>query len=157
MSWTYSYSDGDPIEATVKMRLEDGFGVLVGIEIARTDNKPLTIRDVRSIDFGKLTTRANALRGAQPHATRVNSTNPTELEKVAEIYRAALETGAAPTKAVQEAFSVSRRTASRLVSRSREAGHLGAAVRRRAGERTVDLAAGEFGGKRTRKAHAGKT
>ena len=71
------------------------------------------------------------------------SPQPTEmrkLERVAEIYRAALAAGNPPTRAVEEAFDVPGRTGSRLVSRARKAGllaplstddRLGVALRRR--------------------------
>ena len=119
------------------MRDQDGFGVLVSVEVTRSDGRPLTIGDVRGVDFGRLVLQANANRRTTGARARANGTTPTELERVAEIYRAALADGDPPTRAVQDAFNVSKRTASRLVSRARDAGHLGAAVRRRAGERKV--------------------
>jgi len=54
------------------------------------------------------------------------------LRKVAEVYRANVENG--PTKAVEEQFKVSHRTAGDYVRRARERGFLGRATRGKAGE-----------------------
>lgn len=60
------------------------------------------------------------------------------LQQVAETYRTALATRKAPTKAVMKRWFVSRSTASRWVKRAREAGFLGPARPRVAGEEEAE-------------------
>jgi hypothetical protein len=57
-----------------------------------------------------------------------------QLERVAETYREAEQRGHAPTQAVADQFHLARSTAARWVSKARERGMLGPAVRGRGGE-----------------------
>ena len=63
-------------------------------------------------------------------------TDATLLE-VADVYRSAHARREPPTKAVMGEWHVSRSTASRWIKRARNAGHLGPARPRMAGERAV--------------------
>jgi hypothetical protein len=56
------------------------------------------------------------------------------LQRVAAVYRAALDRGDPPTQTVADAMHASRPTAARWVAKARERGMLGAALRARAGE-----------------------
>jgi hypothetical protein len=56
------------------------------------------------------------------------------LRQVAELYRAALKRGDAPTQTVADGMNVARSTAARWVAKARESGFLGPAIRGRAGE-----------------------
>jgi len=58
------------------------------------------------------------------------------LAEVAKVYRAAVEGNLPPTKAVAKHFTVSHSTAARWVGMARQAGHLGPALGKRAGEAT---------------------
>jgi hypothetical protein len=57
-----------------------------------------------------------------------------DLAEVARVYRQALAMGAHPTQAVKDHWHISRTHASRYIGRAREAGELGPAAPRRAGE-----------------------
>jgi hypothetical protein len=57
-----------------------------------------------------------------------------ELRQVAAVYRAALERGDPPTRAVRVQFEVSRATAGRLIRGARDREFLGPAINRKAGE-----------------------
>lgn len=57
-----------------------------------------------------------------------------ELQRVAEVYRAAVKTKRPPTQTVASELHYARSTAGRLVKRARKAGYLGRALSRRGGE-----------------------
>jgi hypothetical protein len=57
-----------------------------------------------------------------------------QLEQVATVYRRAVEDGKRPTEIVGETMNVARSTAARWITRARERGFLGPALRGRAGE-----------------------
>lgn len=60
-------------------------------------------------------------------------TSDNALEWIALVYRLAHASGMGPTKAVMDAFDLSRATAGRRVDAARNAGYLGPATERRAG------------------------
>jgi hypothetical protein len=64
--------------------------------------------------------------------SRRNKITDQFLRRVAEVYRAHVED--APTAAVAEQFNVSHRTAGDYLRQARERGHLGAAIKGKAGE-----------------------
>ncbi len=72
---------------------------------------------------------ANNIRAAleTPLAKRRNRITQSHLAEVARIYRAAVEVGTPPTRAVEEKMHVSHSTAARWVGQARKAGELGAA------------------------------
>jgi hypothetical protein len=57
-----------------------------------------------------------------------------QLTQVADLYRAAIEHGDPPTQTVAEQMRIPRSTAARWVTKARERGHLGPALRTTAGE-----------------------
>jgi Helix-turn-helix domain len=57
-----------------------------------------------------------------------------DLRRVAELYRRAVVSGAAPSHAIAAEFGITRETARKWVQRARERGFLGAALGRRPGE-----------------------
>ncbi|MGH3679144.1 MAG: hypothetical protein ACRDT2_02495 [Natronosporangium sp.] len=67
------------------------------------------------------------------------------LREVAEVYRAAITEGEAPTKAVADRYGVSHRTAGRWVAEARQRGELGPAKGPTAGELEADEEGGDGG------------
>lgn len=93
----------------------------------RFDDEHIAIRltAITDIEAVKALLRPQRVSGAV--------TDETLLE-VADVYRRTHAAGAAPTAAVAQEWNVSRSTASRWIRRAREAGHLGRARARAAGE-----------------------
>jgi hypothetical protein len=142
-----------PGAATLHMRVRGGVAVCERVEVDRNDGRSLTATDIRAIPFGRLIAEApQKVIGRRNSAGDFAPLEPDELEQVrravspkqgipvdladvAAVYRAALASGESPTAAVEDAFSLTPRTASRRVADARRAGHLGAALERRAGEK----------------------
>jgi hypothetical protein len=123
----------------------------------RKDGPPVTGEGIRALPIASM-----IRRGVEPevlNAQRVDAdtvkltpieipdrlTGPTPeaLRAVAVIYRLAYATGSPPTKAVMDRFGLPRSTAGRWVARARDAGLLGAASPRKAGESRIEPAEGD--------------
>jgi hypothetical protein len=74
------------------------------------------------------------IKSALRPARRAGAITDEKLREVADVYRAAYNAHRPPTKAVMEHWHVERSTASRWVKRTRDAGYLGRARPRTAGE-----------------------
>lgn len=162
--FAYTVSPPDvPLSATVHMRIRGGNAICERAEVERYDGKSLTAQDIRGVAFGQLIAGAAPMAAMFPRpgsadpgdlvAPEVNLEEadlervqravqaqphiPVELADVARVYRDALATGKPPTATVADTFQLSPRTASRRVADARKAGHLGAAIERRAGERAM--------------------
>jgi len=98
---------------------------------------PVTRLDLRHFRISAISgpeQRSNAVRQVNKSrsALKIKVTDAM-LRRVAEVYRA--DVNGRPTEAVAEAFDTTHRTAGRYIQRARAAGHLGAAIKGRAGER----------------------
>jgi len=94
----------------------------------------LGARQFRISSLSSAAQRHDAVRQAMESrkALKVKVTDAM-LRQVSEVYRT--NVGSSPTKAVAEALGTTHRTAARYVQRARSAGHLGAAMKAKAGER----------------------
>lgn len=91
------------------------------------------IDDPGGRDFPDDVSQRSAARAAhQARASRKVKITDELLREVAEVYRANVEHE--PTQAVAEHFDKAHRTAALYIKRAREAGHLGAAIKGKAGE-----------------------
>src|SRR6266851_2597920 len=145
-----------PWKLTLSFRLDDEGLRCTGIELARRDPAARTVQSVthrvlREIPVAALTqvygrhlveefrrmglVHDEPALGALAEEVAVAAPGPPRAsrarfyERVAAVYRKALDDGLPPTRAVQEAFGpgVSRATAATWVRRARVAGHLGGA------------------------------
>lgn len=145
-----------PLTVSVHICIRDGVAVCDRVEVARHDGRSVTAQDVRGVTFGELIASAPLMAASATHsgpirvgdparagedelvrvrrAMAANASIPVDLSELATVYRDAMRDGQPPIPAVASVFGLSYRTAQRRVNAAREAGHLGEAIRRRAGE-----------------------
>ena len=82
---------------------------------------------------GKRSARLSPAQLPPAEVVAEGGTSDNALEWIALVYRLAHACGMGPTKAVMDAFDLSRATAGRRVDAARNAGYLGPATERRAG------------------------
>ena len=135
---------------------EDGRAACTALRLEQREDGPaVTAGALRKIPLGRLlgaamsaasdATTAEQARSVRDHfaiSREPRSGAPlsaSDLEEVAQLYRAAVAKGKRPTKAVQEACNLSRSGASKRIKKARTAGLLGPAPGpRKAGEETGD-------------------
>jgi hypothetical protein len=146
---TVVVEQGRPVcESLAAERRPEGIPITIEslrLPVARLirETAPLVALAVRETDAGSKLTPSTPAEQEQVHATIRSSRKPKRgpnieqdqrLDRVAEIYRAALASGAWPTQAVAEGLHVSRSHAGRLVMMARRRGKLGPTLPGKKGE-----------------------
>lgn len=129
-------------DISAKIHKIDGVYRMTGISIDCVDKEQITVEQYRRIPISNIMKKGLSMVAPKPEmgvtlkgAQRGSSLPDDLLEEVARIYKDSINYGVSPIPAIASAFGISKSTAAKRVMLARKQGHLGKAVKGKAGEK----------------------